>query len=463
MADQFRADVMSCAGGPARTPNLDAIAAEGVRFSQCVTPSPVCVPARISLFSGKYPHTTGVWRNGGCVLSTQANIWSKAFRELGYDTSLFGKTHLHTHFGDLTQREYLLHGYGFDTVNEVAGPKATCKTSTHMSKEWEEKGLYQAYCEDLCSRGRPPMVKPTTLPLEDYYDVYVGRKGDEYLQSYRGDKPWFCHVSFGGPHEPWDTPEPYASMYAPKDMPAPYPPMTDACPGRPEGVADKQMKNPLLQCSPELAADLRADYCGGVTLIDEMIGRIIDTIKRRGEWENTVVLFTSDHGEMNGDQGFVRKCNFFRSAVDIPLIIRTPETAAKGGAVSDALANLLDVGPTLVELAGGKLDYPQFGKSLCGILNGTEQSVREGVISEYQGEILYMDQDWKMAVNAAGQVYLLFDRKNDPNEQHNLAGSPQVRDLTASLREKMMCALAQTQCLAHAPILDFQAVDPKLY
>ena len=95
MADQFRGDYMSCVGGPARTPNLDAIAEEGVVFTQCSTCAPLCVPARIGLFSGKYAHTTGAWDNEKFILSSDANIWSKQLRSLGYATSLFGKTHLH--------------------------------------------------------------------------------------------------------------------------------------------------------------------------------------------------------------------------------------------------------------------------------------------------------------------------------------------------------------------------------
>ena len=115
MADQFRADTLGCAGMNVRTPNLDALAAEGVRFSQCATIAPLCVPARISLFTGKYPHTTGSWDNTDYVLSPEANIWSKEFRGLGYATALFGKTHLHGDSTNLIDEEYLINGYGFDT------------------------------------------------------------------------------------------------------------------------------------------------------------------------------------------------------------------------------------------------------------------------------------------------------------------------------------------------------------
>lgn len=445
MADQFRGDIMSCAGGPAKTPNLDAIAAEGVRFTQCSTVAPLCVPARVSLFTGKYPHTTGAWDNAQYVVDPDDNLWSKSFRELGYGSGLVGKTHLHGGRGDFIAREYLVHGYGFDEVNETNGPHAICLSRTYMSDEWIEKGLFEAYCDDMEKRGKAPRAYPSPLPLEDYYDVYVGRKGAEFLENYQGDKPWFCHISFGGPHEPWDTPEPYASMYDPAKMPLPDPRMTDACPDRPRGETDRLMSNPKIQCSPEQAAAIRADYCGGVTLIDEMIGRIVNVIKERGEWENTVVLFTSDHGEQNGDQGFVNKRNFFRGALNIPMIIRTPETIRRGGMVTDTLVSLIDAGPTLVELAGGKLDYEQCGKSLCPVVEGSASDVRDYVLSEYGGEIMYMDHQWKIVTNREGQVYLLFDMKNDPHEQRNLAGAPEAAEITAELCEKMTAVLAENQ------------------
>jgi len=444
-ADQFRGDIMSCVGGPAKTPHLDSIAAEGALFTNCTTVAPLCVPARISLFTGKYPHTTGAWDNAVYMLSPDCNLWTKEFRGLGYDTSLFGKTHLHTNIGDVMGRDYLVKGYGFDTVNETGGPHCMCECHTYMGDEWKEKGLYEDYCKDMHSRGKTPFARPSTLPLEDYYDVYVGRKGAEFLENYDGDKPWFCHVSFGGPHEPWDTPEPYASMYKREDMPKPIPQMVSVNPDRPTGEVDVQIKS--LPCNEEQAAEIRADYCGAVTLIDEQIGRIVDVIKKRGEWENTIVLFTSDHGEQNGDHGFLNKRNFMNSAMNIPLIIRTPETAVNGGFTSDAMVNLIDVGPTLVELAGGKLNYEQFGQSLCGVLDGSTKEHRDHILSEYKGEIMYMDDEWKVVFNAKSEIYLLFDRKNDPDEQRNLAAVPEMKAVAAMLRKKALKSWGENQCM----------------
>ena len=450
MADQFRGDWMSCAGGPANTPNLDAIAREGIRFSNCCTPSPLCVPARVSLMTGKYPHTTGAWDNAPYVLSPGANLWTKAIRALGYSTGVFGKLHLHGDKGDVIAREGIVRGYGFDTVDETSGPHAACQARTHMGELWKEKGLWDAYCADMNSRGKRPHARPSPLPLEDYYDIYVGRRGKEYLEQYQGEAPWFCHISFGGPHEPWDTPEPYASMYSPRSMPGPLPPVRDQETDRPRGEFDRLLAREELRCSPDTAREIRADYSGGVTLIDKMIGEILDVVRSRGEWDNTVILFTSDHGELNGDHGLVNKRNFFRSALNVPLLLRVPWL--EGGRVSDALVNLMDVGPTLTELAGGGLDYIQFGRSLVPLLEGRTQKHRDYILSEYAGELMYLDREWKLVTNREGLPYQLFHLTRDPEELDNLASAPQAREIEALLCQRLFLALAETRCLKPSPL-----------
>ena len=225
MTDQQRADAMGCTGGWVETPNMDRIANEGVRFSNCVTNSPICVPARLSLATGHYPHNTGVWNHQDHTLSTDAKTWTQVVRSCGYRTSLFGKTHLHPTSGDLRSREHLLHAYGLDDVNEIGGPRACANCVSHMTSMWEKKGLWEKYKADLAERSRTKryLVRPSAVGLEDYYDVYVGQQAKGYIESYDRSEPWFCWVSFGGPHMPYDTPEPYASKYHPDAMPSPVP------------------------------------------------------------------------------------------------------------------------------------------------------------------------------------------------------------------------------------------------
>ena len=449
MTDQQRWDAMGCAGDWVKTPALDRIATDGVRFTQCITTTPICIPARVTLATGRYPHNNSVWNNTEYTLPPDAPTWMRALRELGYRTSLFGKTHLHPHRGDLREREHLLNAYGLDDVDEIGGPRASAQVMSHMTAMWKEKGLLDAYRDDFAERfaNKPHVVRPSVLPVADYADVYVGQQAKRYLESYQRDQPWFCWVSFGGPHEPWDAPEPYASLYAPAAMPAPVPRSLADQP-RPQGWLDYYMAHH----SPELqdgdAAAMRANYAGNVTLIDEQIGQIVDVVDERGELDNTVIAFTSDHGEMNGDWDLIYKMNFLDGALRVPLIVRTPETARAGGAVSEALAENCDLGPTLVELAGGTLQHRQFARSLCPLLSDVEAAHRPDALSEFRGEFMLMTADWKMALNREGQTYLLFDRRADPRETRNLAGLTDYKTVEDQLRLQTLERIAKTQLKA---------------
>ena len=443
MTDQQRWDAMGCSGAWVQTPNLDRIASEGVRFTNCVTTSPVCIPTRLSLATGLYPHNTGVWNNMHHQMSAETPTWMQAVRDAGYRTSLFGKTHLHPHSGDLREREALMNAYGLDDVDEIGGPRASANVLSHMTAAWQAKGLWDTYRADYRERfsNKPHVVRPSVLPLEDYADVYVGQQAKGYLERYDRDEPWCCWVSFGGPHEPWDTPEPYASMYNPADMPPAMPrPETGE---RPRGHLDRLMERVNPNFEEGEIGRLRANYAGNVTLIDAQIGEIIDVIQARGELENTVIVHCSDHGEMNGDYGLIYKSNFLNGAVRIPLLVRTPD--AVKGATCDSPVEWIDIGPTLVELAGGELKHRQFGKSLCPVLAQPASMHRDFAISEIEGEIMLLNRQWKIALNANGEAYLLFDMQNDAEETQNLAGRPEVADVETELRLQILERLVETQ------------------
>ena len=327
MTDQQRADALGCVTPWMDTPHMDRIAAEGVRFSRCVTNSPVCIPTRRSMATGHYPHNTGIWRNQETTLDPEAPNWMRAVREAGYRTSLFGKTHLNHAGDDLRERAHLLTAQGIDDVYETVGPRQSARTLSHMTAEWQSLGIWDAYRRDFAERfaSKPHLVRPSPLGFEHYYDTHVGQKAKAYLETYDRDQPWCCWVSFGGPHEPWDTPEPWFSHYDPKRMP---PALSGDLRGgdRPRGQLDAALaRRPDL--TPADMAALRANYAGNVSLIDDQIGQLFAAIERRGEWQNTVVVLCSDHGEMNGDYGLIYKGNFLNSAVRVPLLVKGPGVA----------------------------------------------------------------------------------------------------------------------------------------
>lgn len=451
MTDQQRWDAMGCSGNWVKTPNLDRIAEEGISFSNCITTTPICIPARVTLQTGLYPHNTHVWNNINFTLPTDAQSWMRVIRDLGYRTSLFGKTHLHPHRGDLRDREHLLHGYGLDDVNEIGGPRASAVVTSHMTKMWEERGLLEQYREDFRDRfaTKPHVVRPSTNPLEYYADVYVGQMAKEHLRSFDHDQPWFCWVSFGGPHEPWDAPEPYASMYDVNTMPAPTKRFSSVT-GRPTGWLDYYMEHRSPRFDQGDQASMRANYAGNVTLIDDQIGEILSVIEERGELANTVVAFTSDHGEMNGDADLIYKMNFLDGALRVPLLVRTPDTATRSGSglVNDSMVENCDLGPTLVELAGGAIEYRQFAKSLTRAMQGPDVLHRTSALSEFRGEFMLATKKWKAAVNRDGEAYLLFDRINDPSEGRNLAGDPAFSDKGDEMRCRILERVSSSQLKA---------------
>lgn len=432
MTDQHRWDALGCAGGWVRTPAIDRLAAEGVRFANAYTTSPVCVPARASLATGRYPHNTGVWRNKPYTLPPEAPTWMRAVRDAGYSTSVFGKTHLHPHVGDLRDREDVVRAWGLDHVDEIAGPRAAARCRSNLTDRWEEAGVYEAYRDDLRERyeNKAWVVRPSPLPLELYPDVYVGQQAAAYLRAYSGKRPWCCWVSFGGPHEPWDTPEPYASMYDPEAMPEPVRAEDDGH-DRPRGLLDEKFEEKSIPFEPGEVARLRADYAGNVTLIDDQIADVLRVVEERGELDRTIVTFVSDHGEMNGDHGLLYKQNFLDPAVRIPFVVRLPPSAeAPKGAVSGAMVELMDVGATLVELAGGRRMENSLARSLLPVIQDPARRHRNVALSELRREAMVANADWKLGVNRGGEVYMLYDLRADPRETRNLAGLPEYEEIT---------------------------------
>jgi choline-sulfatase len=454
MVDQWRLDGLGSTGGWVRTPHLDQLAAEGTLFDNCLTNSPVCIPARLSFATGLYPHNTGVWGNVAHDIAPETETWMQAIRQAGYRTCIIGKSHWHRHEGDLRDREHLMNAYGFDDVDEIPGPRRSMIIRCNMTEGWEQKGLWASYTKDYEERfaNKPFVARPSVLPFEEYADVYVGRKAAQYLREYEDDKPWFCMVSFGGPHEPWDAPEPYASMYEPGAMPKPIP-RSQTAGEAPQGFLH-HLYEPGNDHSPAMTdeeiAKLRANYAGNITLIDEQIGDIVQVLKERGEWDNTAVVFVSDHGEMNGDHGLIYKENFYNSAVKVPLIVRLPESEnvpLKGNKCS-SMVEWFDVGPTLCELAGGRLTprfAQQFGKSLVTVLRDPSHVHRSEALCEIHGEMMIQNEQWKMAVNRDGVPYMLYNLERDPEEQVNLVADPESQPIVNKMTRRLMERLVASQ------------------
>ena len=434
MPDELRADALGCAGHPVyRTPHVDRLAREGVRFSNCYCTAPLCMPARASMISGTYPHNHGVQVNAG-MLPVEDETYAHLLQRVGYATAYVGKAH----FGsdgpgrDYEAMEELARRRGFDHVHQIPGPLALAKSDNHLTRRWAEKGLLEAYREDYRRRaadaGAGAWASP--LPLEEFADTYVGDRAEEWLRGYEQERPFLLVVGFGGPHPPFDAPEPYASMYDPETMPDPIPPVP---------VAEDWERQ------KRVSHERMANYGGKISLIDDRVGRILAILDERGWTENTLVIFLSDHGEMGGDHGRYHKSVFYEGAARVPFIMRWP-AGLQAGTEVDALIEQLDLFATVVEAGGAERSKRAFAKSLLPLARGDAGAERrEAVFSELKRGIMIRTGRHKYAVDGEGRGALLFDLEDDPCEQRNLVGRPEAAEIERELREGMLKWLVSTQ------------------
>jgi choline-sulfatase len=207
---------------------------------------------------------------------------------------------------------------------------------------------------------------------------------------------------------------------------------------RPRGFLDRKLADGGVPFEPGDVARLRANYAGNVTLIDDQISDILRVVEERGELDRTIITLVSDHGEMNGDHNLIYKQNFLNPAARVPVIVRLPPAAGGGtGAVSDAMVELMDVGATVVELAGGRAVDGSLARSLVPVVADPSRSHRKVALSELRREAMVADAEWKLAVNRENQVYMLYDLEADPLETRNLAGLPEYEEVTERLVRRL--------------------------
>lgn len=450
MTDQQRADCMGCAGHPVlQTPNIDRIASEGLRFSHACTSSPICMPARASFISGLHPHNHNMWHNSGRLPEGEESLFRR-LQQAGYRTAHTGKSHYYAHSGQhLRDEEPYMHARGFDDVHETTGPWATVTTDSYMTDHWDELGLLDAFRDDYRKRREHEgiAVWPSPLPEAEFLDSYIGRTAKEYLEQYSRAEPFCLFVGFGGPHEPWDAPGRYAEMYDPAQMPSAIPP------GEPgewlaEHAAEALAHTEKHNLSDEVIGAIRASYYGKISLIDDWFGELLGVLDDRGWTDDTLVVFWSDHGEMAGDHQRLHKSVFLESALRVPLMLRWP-SRVEAGQECDALATTVDVCPTILEGLGIEVGRRCQGQSLWPVIEDAAAPLREAVFSEIApaplGHIMVRTAEWKYAISAQGDGMMLYDLRSDPDEQTNLVGHPDYREVEAEMRDRILRFLSGAQ------------------
>lgn len=449
MADQLRWDWLGCEGTPGvHTPNLDALASRGVRFTQCTTNSAVCAPARIALASGQLPTRLQALDNSA-VLPTTTPTYYQALRDNGYRVGLVGKLDLdkpvqYKAAGDRP----VLFSYGFTHPLEVEGKMMGGNVPEGVPRgpygRWlAERGLWKQFNADYTTRvpgifvsmfgDDPPtddLYRDSVLPADAFADTWIGDQAVEWLERIGDDTPWHLFVSFAGPHDPFDPPTELADRF--RDAPVP-PPLLDGFAGKPA-----RARGHAWDFDADQFLTARRQYTASLDAVDEAVGRILAALDRRGMADDTVVVFTSDHGELLGDHWIFQKHFPYEPAMRVPLVATGPGV---GRGVSDALVELADLNPTLCELAGVSPHAGIDARSFRACLDDPDASHREIATCAESPYHAVRTATHKYVRNFA-DVPELYELTTDPGETHNLV-EEQPR-LAADMDDALVEAFAGT-------------------
>ncbi|WP_028552878.1 sulfatase-like hydrolase/transferase [Paenibacillus sp. UNC451MF] len=424
MLDQLRFDCLGYSKAyPVQTPNIDQLASEGIWFENAFTPIPTCCPARQSLINGRRPEAFGaLWnfKNGLPVQALEPTeyAWPRELRQLSYRNVLLGKWDVHPQYTPLD--------YGYDTF---------------VGFEAYKELINQKYPEVKFQAGYAGERNP--IPLEDAQTHWLGEQACSFIRELTaGEAPWYIQLNFTEPHLPCRPSEPFASMYPLESIPQ--------WGGFEETFNDKPYIQKQQLCSWQVDtftwedwAPIVARYYGMISQADDAIGKVLRTLDKSGAAEDTMVIFTSDHGDMCGSHRMMDKHYIlYDDVVKVPFIIKYPPLIRQGGTRCDSfISNMLDLPPTILELL--ELPVPSFfpGRSLIPLLEGEEvPDWRKSIVSTYNGQQfgLYTQRmlrtkQWKYIWNTT-DMDELYDLDQDPYELTNRIHDPACKELVAQYR-----------------------------
>ena len=492
ITDQHRADWLGCYGHPVlRTPNIDSIASQGIRFDNFHVASPVCMPNRASLLTGRYPTQHGL-RYNGCWLPQSANTFVDLLADGGYHTAAIGKSHLQPFtdippFGrspealnnkseawkpdnsDYAQEEPGRYGedgrydfktpyYGYQHVDMVTSHGDRC--GGHYYQWFQENAKdWQALHKDenqLAHNYSCPQAYRTPIPEELYPTAYIKDRAIDYLNARKDqEEPFFAFVSFPDPHHPFNPPGKYWDMYSPDDFDVPLPYEAHQNPTPAMKWLYDNWKNDGGQTTPQTAQmideqqirEAMALTAGMISFVDDAVGEILKSLKDNGQLENTVICFNSDHGDYLGDYNMLLKGALpFRSITRVPFIWSDPEN--RQATSTDELASTVDLAATILKRAGLEPFNGNQGKSLLPVMEG-EHPIHDELLIEYNdgGKRLGFDEaarvrslvtkEWRYTIYKDQEWGELYDLRNDPDETQNLWDSHEHFKMRSHFAERM--------------------------
>ncbi|WP_170435715.1 sulfatase-like hydrolase/transferase [Ruegeria arenilitoris] len=484
MFDQLRWDYLSCYGHPhLHTPNIDRLAARGMRFTRAYIQSPICGSSRMSTYTGRYVQSHGASWNG-IPLKVGELTMGDHLRKAGMDCWLVGKTHMRADAEGMAR-------LGLEPDSLIGARVAECGFDVYerddgMRPEGPD-GFYdpdgaRAYNSWLADKGYDSdnpwhdfansgldedgnvlsgwflknAPQAANIAEEDSETPYLTTRGMEFMETHDG--PWCCHLSYIKPHWPYIVPEPYASMYGPGHVLPPNRSEAERAEAHPVLSAFMHTKIGQTFWRQDVREAVIPAYMGLIKQADDQIGRLLDWMDQTGRMDDTMIVLTSDHGDFLGDHWMGEKTFFHDASTKVPLIIYDPSEQADAtrGTTCDALVESIDLAPTFVEVAGGAVpDHILEGHSLLPILHGqAAETPRQFVICEYDysaspiaetlgvsvrdaAMFMVATKKWKLIHCEGGFRPILFDLENDPGELTDLGDSAAHADVIAQMYDHL--------------------------
>ncbi|HBE03245.1 MAG: hypothetical protein A2096_09155 [Spirochaetes bacterium GWF1_41_5] len=445
ITDQQRYDTIRAAGYDYMiTPNIDRMAEGGVIFTQAYCPGATCISSRAAIFTGMYPHNTGVY---SFYKWNHQKSWMEELRDHGYYLANLGKMHTSPLYGD----------YYFHERRIVENKSARFRQHNIPEDEWGKFLMHHGLKRpnERHNEYKDWMKRCNALVWEYeerfHSDAFTGDMAASWLSMHEGKDPLFCVIGFPGPHEPYDPPSRFHEMYKDKKIPGPVyregelekkPPQHKTHQEHFRATKNEESKIDMGSATDEQIINARRHYFANITLIDEKIGNILRVLEEKKMLENSIVIFTSDHGDNLGDHRLPYKWLMYDSITRIPLIIRDfRKNPEKNISKCHSLVSLMDLGPTILDYAGLKTPSYCEGKSL---IQGSASAGYEYVFCEDNYQIMMRSRDFKMVYFIDQPYGELYNLENDPGELENLWDSPACREIKIKMKCDLLDWLAKS-------------------